>query len=84
MVKPEESAIPVLQLLLISVLKSRTSEGKCDYYNVDTFVSEYLQMEAGSVEKRILAYNSINIDLFSYDDVVIDEAQDLGMTKLSF
>lgn len=41
-------------------------------------------MEAGSVENRILAYNSINIDSFPYDDVVIDEAQDLGNDEIVF
>lgn len=69
---------------LYRYLKVEHPKENVDYYNVDTFVSEHLQMEAGSVEKRILAYNSINIDLFPYDDVVIDEAQDLGNDEIVF
>ena len=46
----KKSAIPMLQFLLISVLKVGTPKENVDYYNVDTFVAEFLQMEAGSVE----------------------------------
>lgn len=74
----------MLQFLLISVLKGRTPKENVDYYNVDTFVTEFLQMEAGSVENRTVAYNSINIDSCPYDDVVIDEAQDLGNDEIVF
>lgn len=69
---------------LFRYLKSEHQKENVDYYNVDTFVAEFLQMEAGSVENRILAYNSINIDSFPYDDVVIDEAQDLGNDEIVF
>ena len=69
---------------LFRYLKSEHQKENVDYYNVDTFVAEFLQMEAGSVENRILAYNSINIDSFPYDDVVIDEAQDLGNDEIIF
>lgn len=69
---------------LFRYLKSEHPKENVDYYNVDTFVAEFLQMEAGSVENRILAYNSINIDSFPYDDVVIDEAQDLGNDEIVF
>lgn len=69
---------------LYRYLKTEHPKENVDYYNVDTFVTEYLQMEAGNVENRVLAYNSINIDLFPYDDVIIDEAQDLGNDEIVF
>ena len=69
---------------LYRYLKTEHPKDNVDYYNVDTFVSEFLQMDAGSVENRIAAYNSINIDTFPYDDVVIDEAQDLGNDEIIF
>lgn len=69
---------------LYRYLKTERPKKNVDYYNVDTFVSEFLQMEGGSVENRTLAYNSINIDSFPYDDVIIDEAQDLGNDEIVF
>ena len=69
---------------LYRYLKVEHPKENVDYYNADTFVTEFLQMVVSSVEKRMLAYNSINIDSFPYDDVVIDEAQDLGNDEIVF
>lgn len=69
---------------LYHFLKDSHPKENVDYYNADTFVAEYCGMEAGSVEKRMQAYNSINLDQFPYDDVIIDEAQDLGNDEILF
>lgn len=69
---------------LYHFLKDAHPKENVDYYNADTFVTEYCGMEAGSVEKRMQAYNAINLDQFPYDDVIIDEAQDLGNDEILF
>jgi len=55
-----------------------------DIFNVDSFVSECCGKDAGTSENRIIAYRSINIEDFSYDDIIIDEAQDLGNDEILF
>lgn len=69
---------------LYRYLKSDQPKKNVDYYNVDTFVGEFCKQEAGSVEKRICAYNQIDPDEFPYEDIVIDEAQDLGNDEILF
>ena len=65
-------------------LKNDCQKENVDYYNVDAFVAEFCQSEAGSVEKRLYAYENIQIDTFPYDDIIIDEAQDLGEKEVLY
>ena len=63
---------------LFHFLKWDQPKENVDYYNVDTFVSEFCMQLAGSVEKRIKAYEMItknpnmkNISVFYYNMVTI-------------
>lgn len=49
-----------------------------DYFNIHTFAGRFSSEDDMLIEKnRIKAIQSIDIDDFIYDDVIIDEAQDL-------
>ena len=65
-------------------LRYNNPKENVDYYNADTFVAEFCREEAGSVENRVHAYEMIDIDTFPYDDIIIDEAQDLGNEEILF
>lgn len=70
---------------LYEYLSAQPTYMNIDYYNIDKFVVQYCQMEAGSVSKRLTAYEkAIDYDDFPYDDIIIDEAQDFGNKEIFF
>lgn len=69
---------------LYRYLKNNCPKENVDYYNADTFAAEFCRGEAGNAEKRRRAYEQIDIDHFPYDDIIIDEAQDLGDKEILF
>ena len=69
---------------LYQFLSSNKKHKKIDYYNIDSFVVNYCNMETGNAKKRLLAYEEIDIESFPYDDIIIDEAQDFANKEIFF
>lgn len=56
------------------------------YYNIHTFITKYIDEEVNlsTPENRAIALNKIDWELFDFDDIIIDEAQDFHNDEIIY
>lgn len=69
---------------LITDLKRKYPNVNIDYYNIHSFISKLSDDDISTPEARVKALKKIPYSEFDYDDIVIDEAQDLENDEIEY
>lgn len=70
--------------LLFHHLKNTFPIKRVDYYNIHTFLTNYISGDFSNIEDRVEGLYRIDWDKFDYDAIIIDEAQDFDNNEIIY